>query len=230
MTHFTLKATYDIVCPWCYIGHKQLKQAQTLWYEKHSSTDDTFSVTYEPFQLAPDWPRGPASSISKESFYIERFGQERTQQIHARLYQVGAPIGINFKFGGQTGNSRDAHRLVQLAQKREAGPDDGVSKEKLGTKILDGLFAAYFENERDITDYAVLRDVAVQAGIPAEEFEQTIMKSDQWGPEVDEAVRKASLGGVNGVPDFVIQDRYRLRGATEQKTFVGVFEKVKAAI
>ncbi|KND89366.1 hypothetical protein TOPH_05985 [Tolypocladium ophioglossoides CBS 100239] len=219
MTNFRITVTSDTVCPWCYVGRRQLQRAQQLWLQKHPDGGDTFSVTYAPYQLQPQWPRGPAASIDKQQFYEERFGLERTEMMHRRLLQVGQQTGIDFKFGGRVGSSRDSHRLVQLAK---------THGNEVELKTIDALFAAYFEHERDITAYETLRDVAVKAGIPADEFQRAIIDSDAGGPEVDKAAEAARQGGINGVPDYQVQGRFRLNGARDPTEFVRVFEKVKA--
>lgn len=220
MTKFKINVTSDTVCPWCYVGRKQLQAAEKLWHQRHPNSGDTFAISYRPFQLNPHWPKGPSSSTSKKSYYDQKFGPERIEMMQQRLSGVGNSVGINFKFGGQTGNSRDSHRLVWLAKK--------YGDEVEGT-ALDGLFAAYFENEADITDYATLKKVAVEAGIPEAEFQKAIVESDEGGPEVDQQVGEARLNGVTGVPDFVIQDRYRVHGANDPESFLQIFERVKAA-
>lgn len=95
-------------------------------------------------------------------------------------------------------------------------------------KTVDGLFAAYFENERDITDYEVLRAVAVDAGIPEAEFRKAIVESDAGGEQVDLDAGKARNSGISGVPNYTIQDAYQLSGAGDPMEFIGVFEKIKA--
>ncbi|KAM5356637.1 hypothetical protein ACJ41O_003283 [Fusarium nematophilum] len=218
MTKFRVTVTSDTVCPWCYVGRKQLQAAELLWKQTHPGSDDTFSVNYQPFQLNPDWPRGPSSSISKKQFYAERFGRERAEMMHERMKGIGDAVGIDFRFGGQTGNSRDSHRLVQLA-KRYGDEAEG--------KAIDGLFAAYFEKERDITQYDTLRAIAVDAGIPEEEFQKAIVDSDAGGAEVDQAARQARLNGISGVPDYRIQG-FQLHGANDPASFIKVFERIKA--
>ncbi|KPM34613.1 hypothetical protein AK830_g11955 [Neonectria ditissima] len=219
MTKFRITVTSDTVCPWCFVGRKQLQKAEQIWKQTHPNSGDTFAISYEPFQLAPDGPRGPASSKSKEKFYAERFGKERTAMMQERIRGIGEPLGINFRFGGQTGNSRDSHRLVRLAKK--------YGHEAEG-KAIDGLFAAYFENERDITAYDTLKSIAADAGIPGEDFQKAIVDSDEGGADVDNAARAARLKGVTGVPNYVVQDKFQLQGANDAAAFIGVFEKIKA--
>ncbi|KJZ77258.1 hypothetical protein HIM_03579 [Hirsutella minnesotensis 3608] len=219
MTNFRIVVTSDTVCPWCYVGRRQLQQAQALWLQKHPDGGDTFSVTYAPFQLNPAWPRGPGSSVDKQQFYQQKFGPARTEMIHKRLSAVGQQLGIDFKYGGRTGNTRDSHRLVQLA--KGMGPEAEL-------KVIDGLFAAYFEEEKDITAYETLQEVAAQAGIAESTFKKAIMESDEGGAQVDEAVLQARESGITGVPDFRIQDAFSLNGANDPAAFLQVFEEIKA--
>ncbi|UNI17792.1 hypothetical protein JDV02_004111 [Purpureocillium takamizusanense] len=217
MTHFRIAVTTDTICPWCYVGHKQLKRAQETWTKRHPA--DTFAVTYHPFQLHPEWPRGPASSHDKGQYYRENYGPERARLSQQRLTAVGRELGIAFKFGGRTGNTRDSHRLVQLGKKH------GNETE---LRVINGLYNSFFENEGDISQYDVLRKVALGAGISEAEFQKAIIDSDEGGDAVDEAVVKARLEGISGVPDFQIQDRFQINGGQPAEVFVQIFEKVKA--
>ncbi|UKZ83964.1 hypothetical protein TrVFT333_011780 [Trichoderma virens FT-333] len=219
MTHFRIDVVSDTVCPWCYVGRRQVQRAQQIWQQRYPSSTDTFSVKYAPFQLNPDSPRGPGKSIDKQGYYVQRFGTERTAMIQERLRGVGETIGINFRFGGRVGNSRDSHRLIHLAKKHG---------DETELKVVDGLFAAYFENEKDITDYDVLKEVATGAGITEAEFKKAIVDSDEGGEEVDMSAGTARFSGISGVPDYTIQGKFKLSGAQDAMEFVNVFERVKA--
>ncbi|KAB1719236.1 DsbA family oxidoreductase, partial [Klebsiella pneumoniae] len=203
---------------WCYVGRRQLQRAQRLWQDKYPGNTDSFTVQYHPYQLNPDAPRGPGHSKDKQTMYREKFGAERTAMMQSRLTGVGEQLGINFKYGGKTGNTRDSHRLVNLS--KQFGND-------VELKTVDGLFAAYFENEQDITDHATLKAVAESAGIPGADFQRAIVDSDEGGSEVDRAALEARMGGVQGVPDYVIQDKFRINGGQDASVFVEAFERVK---
>lgn len=219
MVNFRIDVVSDTVCPWCYVGRKQVQRAQQIWQQRYPSSTDTFSVKYAPYQLNPDSPRGPGNSRDKHEYYLQRFGPERTAMIHERLTSVGNAVGINFKYGGKLGNSRDSHRLVHLAKK---------FGDETELKVVDGLFAAYFENEKDITSYETLEEVAVGAGIPEADFKKAIVESDEGGKEVDELAGTARYRGISGVPDYTIQGKFKLSGAQDAMEFVNVFERVKA--
>ena len=138
--------------------------------------------------------------------------------MEARLESVGKPIGINFKFGGNTGNTRDSHRLIYLA------------KEKAGleaqNKVVNEIEKSYFENEGDITSHAMLTAAAGEAGLDESQV-KAWLSSDAGGREVDQAVRSAQARGISGVPNFVLQEKYEIGGAQDPDSFVDIFEKIK---
>ncbi|MCJ1475113.1 hypothetical protein MMC13_003773 [Lambiella insularis] len=214
MTNFTISIVSDTVCPWCYVGKNKLERGISAYRNAHPSSNDTFSVTWNPFYLNPD---APTTGIDKREYYQTKFGEQRTAMIFERLSSVGKDVGIEFKFGGKTGNTRDSHRLIQLGKKK--GPE-------VQTKIVGELFQSYFEKEQDITSHKVLEDAAVRAGVEREEV-KTWLRSDNGGKEVDKEVRDAQMKNVTGVPNFTLQGMYEIGGAQDPESFVRIFEKIK---
>ena len=118
-----------------------------------------------------------------------------------------------------TGNTRDSHRLIQLAKSKSP---------VLETRIVEELFAAYFEQEGDITSHEVLKAAALRAGLQEREVDEWLT-SDKGGKAVDEEVAEAQKNKISGVPNFTIQGKYEVGGAQEPEVFVRLFEKIKAA-
>lgn len=161
-----------------------------------------------------------------------KFGADRAQAIFSRLAAAGEADGIAFKFGGNTGSTRDSHRLLWYAGEQEAKAGGGDSSVKgviggLQTRVVEQLFRAYFEEEKNITDKAVLLEAAVGAGLDRGEVEK-LFGSDLGGEEVDREAWDASRRLVTGVPYFSVQGKYAVEGADEPETFLEVFERVKA--
>ena len=136
-----------------------------------------------------------------------------------RLADVGKDVGISFKFGGKTGNTRDSHRLVQLGKSKSIA---------VQTRVVGELFAAYFQNEGDITSHEMLKSVGVKAGLDEKEVVEWL-ESDNGGRTVDEEVKAAQMNQISGVPNFTIQGKYEVGGAQDPKVFLKLFEKIKAA-
>jgi len=156
--------------------------------------------------------------VDKTAYYKAKFGEERTAGIFQRLAQVGEDVGINFKFGGKTGNTRDSHRLIQLGKSKSPA---------IQTRVVEELFAAYFENEGDITSHAVLTSAGVKAGLDEKEVKEWLA-SDKGGKEVDLEVGQAQQNQISGVPNFTIQGKYEVGGAQDPGVFLRLFEKIRA--
>lgn len=181
---------------------------------KTQNPDDTFTTTWMPFYLNPDAPK----SIDKQEYYEKKFGGQRTQMMQGHLARIGKQLGIDFAFGGKTGNTRDSHRLVQLAK---------TKGEDMQTRVVEQLFNAYFEQNEDITS----RDVLVARGVKAGIDEQEVvawMENDMGGAEVDREVAKAQMGYISGVPNFTINGKYEIQGAEEPAAFLQVFDEIKS--
>jgi predicted DsbA family dithiol-disulfide isomerase len=196
------------------VGKQRMEKAISTWQKNHP--DDKFTTTWMPFYLNPDAPK---KGIDKQEYYQMRFGPERTGMMQQRLAMIGKAVGIDFKFGGRTGNTRDSHRLVQLGKTK--GP-------QVQTRVVEELFKAYFENEQDITSHDVLKQAGVKAGLEEKEVTEWL-ESDQGGKQVDEEVKNAQSMSISGVPNFTIENRYNLEGAQDPEAFLQVFEAVVAS-
>ncbi|KAF2008507.1 thioredoxin-like protein [Aaosphaeria arxii CBS 175.79] len=214
MTNFDIKIVSDTVCPWCYVGKKRLEKGIEAYKAKHPESNDTFTTTWFPFYLDPTAPR---QSVEKRERYIEKFGPARVDMMFDRLAQLGKLEGIDFKFGGRTGNTRDSHRLIQLGKTK--GPERQ-------TRVIEELFAAYFENEKDITNEDVLVQAGVKAGLDEAEA-RAWLKEGKGGPQVDKEVQDAYEQNISGVPNFTLNDRFEIGGAQEPAAFVQLFERIK---
>lgn len=165
--------------------------------------------------------------------YNVKFGAERVAAMFTRLSAVGQAEGIHFQYGGNTGSTRDSHRVIWYAGQEEitrpAAETQAVSPGSVGglqSRVVEKLFRAYFEQEKNITDSAVLIDAAVDAGLDRGAV-QKLLESDAGGAEVDAEAQTASRRLVTGVPYFTIQGRYAVEGADEPERFLEIFERVK---
>lgn len=165
--------------------------------------------------------------------YSSKFGAERSAAMFKRLSAVGESEGISFKFGGNTGLTRDSHRLLWFAGEREAETRGSAKEEGSGneiggiqTRVVEKLFKAYFEEEKNITDVRVLEEAGVAAGLERDAV-KGLLDSEDGGSEVDGEAKMASRRLVSGVPYFEVQGKYCVEGADEPETFLEIFEKIK---
>lgn len=199
----------DVVCPWCWIGETRLFRAL------EQRPDIQAEVTWRPFQLQPDLPREgvPWDEVVRTKFG----GPERARAMFQHVANAGAADGLEFNFESIPAhpNTRDAHRLVLLAQ--EAG---------IARQMAEALFRANFQEGRDIGKTGVLADVAAQVGLDRDRVAR-FLGGDQLGRLVDESQAEARELGIDGVPFFVIDGTYAFSGAQPLETFVAVLDRVR---
>lgn len=198
----------DVVCPWCWIGETRLFRALA---ERPQIQAD---VVWRPFQLQPDVP--PEGLAWDEVVRTKFGGPERARAMFQHVAAAGADDGLAFDFERIAAhpNTRDAHRLVLLAQ--EAG---------IGREMAEALFRANFQEGRDVGKTGVLADVAAGVGLDRDRVAR-FLAGDQLSRVVDESQAEAKALGVTGVPFFVIDGKYAFSGAQPQETFVAVLDRV----
>lgn len=226
MTNYNIDVVSDVVCPWCYLGYSRLSRA--IAEHKKEYPEDKFHVKYEPFYLnpppqltsnGPAPPPFPAPSRPRREMYAEKFGPERAKQIEAMMLQTAKGEGLNFKFGGMTGPSRNGHRLVFWAQ--------GKGGEHSQNEVMLGLWRRYFEQEVDITTLETLVDVGLEAKLGTKEEITEYLISGKDGDLVDKMAHEAHMKGVSGVPFYEINDMWQVSGAQDPLAFKKLFARWK---
>ncbi len=205
----------DMVCPWCYLGSRRLSTALDRFRELHPDTDVT--VRWRAFELDPGAPPEPQDLRSA----LERkYGPGSFDSMTGRLVALGAPEGIDYRFDlAQRVNTFDAHRLVEWAASVSAEAQD---------RLVTAVFGAYFTEGADISDHAVLVDLARGAGLDADVATE-VLSSGAYAEEVRADEAGARERDISGVPATVVDERLLVPGAQEVDTFLRVLEKAAAA-
>jgi predicted DsbA family dithiol-disulfide isomerase len=132
------------------------------------------------------------------------------------MKRLAATVGLDLKTHDRLINSRPALQAAEFA--REQGRFDAMHLE---------LLRAYWAQGRDVSDIAVLRDVATRAGVDAAGMEAAIAEN-RFGDYLDARREEAEELGINGIPAHVIADRYLVMGAQPYDLFERVMAKVGA--
>jgi predicted DsbA family dithiol-disulfide isomerase len=183
----------DAICPWCYIGKRNLEQALATLADEGLE----FQVHWNPFQLNPDMPK---EGRDRAAYRAWKFGSvEKAAALDQRITEAATGAGLAFRTDlmTRTPNTIDAHRLIWLAGQN--GVQDAA---------MEAVFRSYFLEGRDIGDHAVLADCGVEAGLP----HQTVLnflESDLAAREMRAADQAAREADVSGVPSFFL-DGYSL--------------------
>ncbi len=192
----------DAICPWCYIGKRQLERALATL----SDEGLRFSINWNPFQLNPDMPKEGRDRIA---YRIQKFGSaERALELDQRVADAAANVGLSLRqdLMLRTPNTLDAHRLIWLAGRE--GKQDAV---------VEALFAAYFTQGRDVGDADVLADCAAAGGMDRASVAD-FLAGDLAAKEMLAADRAAREAGVNGVPSFFLDGYGLYSGAMPAET------------
>ena len=206
----TIDIVSDVVCPWCYVGKKHLDAALAL------RPDLKVEVRYRPFQLDPTIPAG---GLDRTDYMVKKFGSlERIHDAHKRLEDMGAKSGIHFAFNDikRAVNTLDAHRLIRWAY--------AVGTQAAGKERLMSLSV---EHGADISDRAVLLDVAEQNGMERDIIAKLLDDGADIA-EVQAEIRQAQELGINGVPFFILAGKYGLSGAQPVEALVAALDKAAA--
>ncbi len=192
-----IEVVHDLVCPWCYLGVRRL--FRTLLRRPDLLVD----VTWRPFLLNPDMPRG---GMSRADYVMRKFGgEERARRLYTSITDIGRVEGLMFRFDRirRTPSSVDAHRLVRWAA-RYGRADE----------VVEAIFAAHFADGRDIGDHAVLAAIAASCGLRPMAA-RGFLASDAEVDSVHGDNLRAHRLGINGVPCFVVAGSHAISGAQE---------------
>jgi len=197
----------DVICPWCFLGKRRLDKALASLPEIQAE------VTFRPFFLDPTIP---VDGLSREKYMRDKFGDRDLKAMHKPLEDAGKKDGVPYAFDKitRTPNTTDAHRLIRWAKQ--------ANKQM---EVVDALFMAYWHDGRDVGDVAVLVDVAKSCGMDGAEVER-LLKSNADAKEVLEEVQNAYQIGVQGVPTFIINQRYGISGAQEAEALAQAIKQI----
>jgi len=200
----------DYVCPFCYLGRQSLAAYQ-------ESRDQRLRIDWRPFDLragkrGPDGEiddvresQGDSRSPSKpqrgsEDGKDEEYFEQAKQNVQRLKEEYGADeMALDL---ARDVDSLDA-QVASLYVKREH-PEQWLDYD-------EAVFAALWEDGRDIGDVDVLADVAEDVGIDAEEVRSAVA-DEEWRGRLEEEFGASREAGVTGVPTFAY-DGYGARGA-----------------
>lgn len=202
----------DVMCPWCYIGQKNLDAAKAI------ASEVDVSVHWRPYQLDPTLP---PQGKDRQQYLNEKFGgEERAAGIYQRVKDAGQQSGIDFNFDLMkvSPNTLDAHRLIRWA---------GGINPQVQDKLVRRLFEMFFVEGGNVGDHAVLLDAAEHAGMDVE-LVRELLASDRDKQAIQEEIARAQQMGVTGVPFFIIANKYAISGAQPPEVLANAIRQISA--
>ncbi|MFE7777539.1 DsbA family oxidoreductase [Streptomyces sp. NPDC057445] len=200
----------DIACPWCYIGKARFEKGLAAFAHR-----DEIEVVHRSFELDPN--RAKADTAPVIDMLAKKYGRtlEEARAMEEHVASNARAEGLGYRTEGRDhGNTFDIHRLLHLA--RAHGRQE---------ELLDLAYRANFAEERSVFDPEVLVELAVEAGLDADEARAVLADEDAYADEVRSDEREAAELGANAVPFFVLDRRYGVSGGQPAEVFTRALEQ-----
>ncbi len=203
----------DIICPFCYIGKRRFEAALDSFSGK-----DSVEVIWKSYMLDPDLLPVQGTDIYDYLAKAKRQSREWSIAMHRNVTEMALDAGLKYDFDRTVvANSRDAHRLIQLAK-----------EEGKGSAVQELLFSAYFTEGKDISDFETLAAIGNAEGMNPDDIRSMLMSYRLSGQVFAEAEEGVKLG-LRGVPFFVIDRKYGASGAQSPDTFLKILNEAAEA-
>lgn len=200
----------DVVCPWCYVGKKQLERA--LAKRPQLQTE----IRWFPYQLHPE---APAEGYPYRETIERKYGRQMIDMMFARITAAGAAVGLELHLDriARGANTLNAHRLIEWAR-----------AENCEDAMVEALFRAYFCDGRDVGNAETLAAIAGEVGMRgAATLVQRLAGPDSRAEVIDRMAYSRDQG-VTGVPFFVFDGTLSVSGAQSEETFLHLLDRAAA--
>ncbi|HEY5368000.1 MAG TPA: DsbA family oxidoreductase [Hanamia sp.] len=199
----------DIRCPFCYIGKRKFEMALEKFPHK-----DQVNVVWKSFELDPNLKTNTKISAIEHLSQAKGISKAQAEGMEQHVAAIAKEVGLDFNSKGTiVANSFNAHRLIQLAKTN-----------RLGNEMEEALFKAYFMEGKNIDDKEALIKMGVSIGLDETDVTE-IFTSDVFAKDVKQDETQAQSMGINGVPFFVLNNKYAVSGAQSPETFSEVLEQ-----
>ncbi|MEP3334256.1 DsbA family oxidoreductase [Sedimentitalea sp.] len=199
----------DVMCPWCIIGYRQLAKAL-------QKTGTAHEIHWHPFELNPEMP--PEGQDGFEHI-AEKYGSTRAQseESRARMTELGADLGFDFRWteGFRMHNTFNAHQLLHWADEQGRKHD-----------LKQAMFSAHFTDRRNLSDNAVLADIAGEIGLDRDEA-LAVLTDQRYAQSVRNAEKFWVQQGIQGVPALVLDRKYLVTGAQGVDNYTNILHELE---
>lgn len=194
----------DVMCPFCYIGKKNMEAAVAKLPFK-----DEIEIEWKSYQLDPTLDKNTAG-ISINTYLSQKKGLpvDKIKEMQQNIVEIGNKAGIHFnQENAVVVNTNTAHRLIHFAQENGKG-----------SEMEEALFKAHFTDEKNVADVTELANLAASVGLDKVKAEE-VLHSEAYDYEVNQDIMDAKNMGISGVPFFVLNNKYAVSGAQPSEVF-----------
>lgn len=172
----------DFICPFCYIAFRRLLKLRE---------ELNLRIYWRLIEIHPDNPEAGKPIIELG------YPDDQWQLMMENLSQLATAEDIEFAERTFTTNSKKALLLAEAA-KRESSD--------LFYRISEGIFSAYFVDQKNIAQQKVLAELAGDAGMPIDNPEKIWTDQGLKGL-VSGHQKSAAQGKITGTPTYLIGDQ-----------------------
>jgi predicted DsbA family dithiol-disulfide isomerase len=198
----------DVMCPWCIIGYRQLAAAL-------EASDVDHEIHWHPFELNPNMP--PEGQDIGEHL-AEKYGTtaEQSAANRATMTARGKELGFEFNFvdGFRMHNTFNTHQLLHWA-----------NEQGLKSDLKQALFTAHFTHGRNLSDDAVLVEIAGEIGLDRGEA-KAVLGDQRFANAVRQEQQFWTQQGISGVPAVVFDQQHLVTGAQGVENFKSVLVQI----
>jgi predicted DsbA family dithiol-disulfide isomerase len=199
----------DIVCPWCFVGNERLERVL-------AASGQAAVVSHHPFLLDPDTPDG---GKDVPEMLRRKYGVD-PKQAFKRVEDQARTSGIDLDLSKQryAYPTVRAHTLIRHAALK-------------GTQraLVRDLFRANFMEAKNISDLAVLAEIAAPHGFTAAEVSRLLTDERELQLTRRDAA-EAAAGGISGVPFYVLDQQLAISGAQSEEVLRDAIERAAAEV
>lgn len=193
----------DVRCPFCYIGKRKFEMGLDKFPNKNN-----IEVEWHSFELDPSLKTNTEVNSVNHISEVKGISKKEGEEMHQYVSNVAKEVGLDFHFDkAVVANSFNAHRLIQFAKNK------GVANE-----AEEALFKAHFIEEKNIDDAETLINIGASIGLDKNDVKK-MLDSEEFSKQVREDEQQAQLYGINGVPFFVLNNKYGVSGAQSPEVF-----------
>ena len=214
MTKLRIDFVSDVVCPWCAVGLASLEQAL-----RQLQGEVEAEIHFHPFELDPNMPAG---GMDVAENLKRKYGMSDAQlaENQARIRDRGAELGFSFDFNARsrTWNTFDAHRLLHWA---------AAEAPERQLPLKRALLVANFSEGRDISDRAVLAEVAAGVGLDAERA-GAVLAGGEFADAVRDAEKFFQGLGISSVPAVIVERKHLISGGQPPEVIERALREIAA--
>lgn len=199
----------DIACPFCYIGKTKFQKALDNF--DHA---DEVEVNYRAFQIAPTAKKNTGLTMDQVLAQSHGLTVEKAHQLNLQVASEAKKVGLNYDFDHLIPtNSLDALQLTYFA--REFGKT---------SEMTERLMKAYLVEGQDIGDYQTLLKLSKEVGLDSQQA-GLALQENKYKSQIQEEREEAINKGLQGVPLFIINDKYTISGAQPIEIFTNALNE-----